>query len=253
MSANARDDRIMDRLSDQIVDMNLETMASMFLWSIRPTAFIGSQLAIVFMQPLLSVFSNAGIEYISFFSVRGNVEKLLERIEEKIKIREDEKSRIKVLQKEISSRYGIVLSLAPGVSVEYHDDTQTKIIRIEKETSGLILIHIKLVPSTTDLAREVSNHLHNENTRAALGFPQDTKLVVVQESKKRGFRGHNLVTMMCEWNDRNGNGILQCNGLYCTRSNRLFVSDLKSGPYQSEEGRARIDSLKQMWNSFKCH
>ena len=106
--------RIIEKISDEIVKRRLETMAIMFLETIKPLSFVGSQLAITFVGPFLGIFGNLGVDYIMFFNKHENVEKLLKRIEEKIKILDEEEKKAKQQSKSISTTYGIKLDLTPG-------------------------------------------------------------------------------------------------------------------------------------------
>ena len=68
----------------------------MFLESVKPIVFIGSQMGQFFIAPFLSIFGNLGIDYIKFFEKRENVEKLLQKLEEQIKIRDEDKRIAKI-------------------------------------------------------------------------------------------------------------------------------------------------------------
>jgi hypothetical protein len=80
----------------------LEAAAVMFLESIKPISFIGSQFSMVLVAPYLSIFGDMGIDYIKFFEKRENVERLLKRLEDEIKVRDEDKQKAKV-----QKRFGI--------------------------------------------------------------------------------------------------------------------------------------------------
>lgn len=76
-------DDLIDKLAKMIVERHLGVVAIVFLESVKPLTFLGSQL-MVFFDPFVSVFFKPD-DYRRFYEMiedRKNVEKLIEKIEE---------------------------------------------------------------------------------------------------------------------------------------------------------------------------
>jgi hypothetical protein len=73
--------KLIDDIARMIVDRGLETPAIMLLEVARPISFIASQLAVVTLSPLLWLFELEGSKYTAVFMKRGNVERIINRIE----------------------------------------------------------------------------------------------------------------------------------------------------------------------------
>jgi hypothetical protein len=75
------EERLIDNIARTIVDYGLEAPAIMFLEVARPLSFIASQLAIVVLGSLQSLFQLEGPKYTGLFVKKENVSKIIERIE----------------------------------------------------------------------------------------------------------------------------------------------------------------------------
>ncbi|UCE95520.1 MAG: hypothetical protein JSV51_07290 [Candidatus Bathyarchaeota archaeon] len=78
-----RSEYLLDKLSRWIVDHHLETPAVMFLESMKPLSFIGSQMWLMYGVPLLGIVvdERESSELGLLFENRENVEALIQRIE----------------------------------------------------------------------------------------------------------------------------------------------------------------------------
>jgi hypothetical protein len=87
-----KEEEIVETIASRIVNNRLEAAAMLFLIPFRPISPIASQLTLLPFAPLLEAFNIPGFDYVSFLRNSDNVSNLLQRIEEKAKIR-DEKNR----------------------------------------------------------------------------------------------------------------------------------------------------------------
>jgi hypothetical protein len=84
--------RLIDNIARIVVDNGLEAPAVMFLEAAKPLSFIGSQLAILALGPLQWLFELEGPKYTGLFMKRENVGKIIDRIEELTKGKDQAKS-----------------------------------------------------------------------------------------------------------------------------------------------------------------
>jgi len=75
------ENRLIDGLARTIVSRGLEVPAIMLLEVTRPISFLASQLAVVALGPLLWLFELEGSKYAAVFMKRGNVGRIIDRIE----------------------------------------------------------------------------------------------------------------------------------------------------------------------------
>ncbi len=73
--------KLIDDIARMIVNKGFETPAIMLLEVSRPISFIASQLAVVALGPLLWFFNLEGPKYAALFMKRGNVGRIIDRIE----------------------------------------------------------------------------------------------------------------------------------------------------------------------------
>jgi len=73
--------KLIENLARAIVNRGLEAPAIMFLETVRPIAFLLSQLGVVALGPLLWFFDLEGSKYTAVFMRRGNVGKIIDRVE----------------------------------------------------------------------------------------------------------------------------------------------------------------------------
>lgn len=73
--------RLIDDIAKIIVNRGFETPAILLLEASRPISFIASQLAVVALGPLLWLFDLEGPKYTAVFMKRGNVGRIIDRIE----------------------------------------------------------------------------------------------------------------------------------------------------------------------------
>ncbi len=78
-----KQEELLDKLAKKIAKWQMGVPAIMFLESIKPLSFIGSQV-LVFLDPLVkSVFTSSDYdEYTKLMEDRGNVELLIRKIED---------------------------------------------------------------------------------------------------------------------------------------------------------------------------
>jgi hypothetical protein len=82
-------DRLIDRIAGEVVKRRLETPAILFLEMHRPLQFLSSQALIVFTPLLAVAFNPLNLEKLSLLMQdRSNLDRLVERIEERAAERE---------------------------------------------------------------------------------------------------------------------------------------------------------------------
>ena len=88
-----RAEYLIDKLARWIVKHGLETPAVMFLESMKPLSFIGSQMWLMYAVPMLGIVvdEHESSEFGLLFEDRRNVEALIRRVEELV--READKKR----------------------------------------------------------------------------------------------------------------------------------------------------------------
>ena len=253
--------RMMDRIASEVIKRRLETVAIMFLESIKPMSYVGSQLAMVFVGPFLAVFGDLGINYIKFFDKRENVEKLLQKIEEQTKIRDEEEKKAKEDGKLISNRFRFRLDLLPGFSLR-EDVTRCEessgilgISRKESDGGGFVAICFEAAESSPpNLLEAISAHFEREDLRQALVLSQDTILRMVKSDGIK-IRGHQACAVTYEWREPAGrNGIAESYGLWCNKTRRLLILSMKTGPLSGAKvEKDQIRDLRIVFGSLKCH
>lgn len=75
------ENELIDDIARMIVNRGLETPAIILLEVTRPISFIASQLAVVALGPLFWLFELEGPKYTAVFMKRGNVGRIINRIE----------------------------------------------------------------------------------------------------------------------------------------------------------------------------
>jgi hypothetical protein len=241
----------------------LETMAVMFLESIKPLSFIGSQMALFFVGPFLSVFGDLGIDYIKFFDKRENVEKLLKRIEEEIKIREEEEQKAKEQTKRISAKFGFQLDFLPGFllreDVSYNEIGSGLLGIARKELTGgeFLAISFRATDSSAiDFLNEISSYINRGDVRLALMLSQDVALTELESNRDRmKIKGHRASVTTYQWSNAKGQrGIVECYGFWCHKTKRVFILGTKTGPLAGHKNeKNQTTELRMMLGSFRCH
>jgi len=253
---------MMDRIAAEVIKRRLETVAIMFLESIKPMSYVGSQLAMVFVGPFLAIFGDLGINYIKFFDKRANVEKLLQKIEEQTKIRDEEEKKAKEDGKLISSKFRFRVDLLPGFSLREEVMRcgeglgMLGISRKESAGGGFVAVSFETAEaSPASLSQTISSHLDKEDMRQALMLPQDTLLREMEKKENLKIRGHEACASIYEWRDLTGqNGIVECHGLWCNKTRRILVFGMKTGPLRGEKGeKGQVSDLRAVLGSLKCH
>lgn len=81
-SASEDDEALLARIADQVVRRRLAPVAILFLESVKPLNFVGSQL-MVFMDPILKLFVTIPDyeKLVKLLEERGGIERLIQAIE----------------------------------------------------------------------------------------------------------------------------------------------------------------------------
>jgi hypothetical protein len=252
------EERIINRITDEVMKRELETVAIMCLESIKPISFIGSQMGMVFVAPFLSAFGDLGIDYIKFFEKRENVEKLLKKLEEEIKVRDEEKKKAKEDRKLVSDKFGFGLDLLPGFSLQ--DSTYgpgSSLIGItRKDPPGFLAISFTAADSSpNEISNEISTSLNNEEMRRTLMISQDMTISKVEDGQNFKIKGHKMLMSTYQWTDGQGQrGILESYGVWCDKSKRLFLLTMRTGPLTGQKKeKTQIQDLRYLVGSLKCH
>lgn len=255
-------EKMMDKIATEVLKRRLETVAIMFLESIKPMSYIGSQLAMVFVGPFLAIFGDFGINYIKFFEKRDNVEKLLCKIEEQTKIRDEDEKKAKEDGKTISKMSNLRLDLLPGFVLRQEvtkcEKSSGTIGVSGKESTGggfVTVSYEKTESQPSSLASAISDCLKREETQQALVLPADTTLRELETKEDLRIRGHKTRMTVYEWLDSLGRrGRVECYGLWCNKSQRFFLLGMKTGPLKGDKtDKDNIRDLRTILGSLKCH
>lgn len=86
---NERQEVIMETLAAKVVEWKMSVPAILFLESMKPLNYVGSQ-ALVFFGPIVNSFFTIRDydDFVAMMEERGNIERLLQRIEAKEGVRE---------------------------------------------------------------------------------------------------------------------------------------------------------------------
>lgn len=74
--------KLIEKIAKKIVEKRLEVPAVFFLESIKPVAFVGTQISYIVFAPILYLLGPESFNYLSIFEKREDIEKLLSKIEE---------------------------------------------------------------------------------------------------------------------------------------------------------------------------
>ena len=79
-----RQEEILDRLAAKVIEWRMSVPAVLFLESVKPLNYIGSQILVFFSPIVNSVFTIRDYdEFVALMEERGNAERLLQKIEAK--------------------------------------------------------------------------------------------------------------------------------------------------------------------------
>ena len=256
------EDRIINRIADEVIKRELETVTIMFLESVKPVSYIGSQFSLAFLAPF-SVFGDLGLDYAKFFEKRENVEKLLKRIEERVKLKDEEKRRSKEQGKLVSERFGFGLEFLPGflmredASVERRPGSCVVSIAGDKSVDESVAVSFAAANSSdNDIMTAVSATLDRDDVRRALMLSQDVVLGKLEDKQNFGkIKGHKVSMRRYEWNDSQAQkGIIEAYGIWCDKTKRLFVMALRTKSLLGQKiEKDRIRDLRFMLGSLRCH
>ena len=76
------EEKLIGNIAKAVVDYGLEAPAIMFFEATKPLSFIASQLAIVALGPLQSLFQVEAPKYTGLFMKKENVSRIVDRIEQ---------------------------------------------------------------------------------------------------------------------------------------------------------------------------
>jgi hypothetical protein len=239
---------------------DLETIAIMFLESIKPISFVGSQLSMVFVMPFLSIFGDLGIDYIKFFEKRQNVEKLLKRLEEEVKVKDEERQKAKAQRKLVSETFGFQIDFSPGFILREdigYTQPDSGVVGIAKKNSdGFIAISFAPIdPQPKDILNEVSTNINRDDVRRALALSPDMLLRKLESKQNVGkIKGHRISMETYEWNQQAEKGIVEGYGVWCDKTKRLFVLTLRTVALTEQKiEKNQIQELRNMLSSLRCH
>ncbi|HAI20596.1 MAG TPA: hypothetical protein DCM14_01630 [Clostridiales bacterium UBA8153] len=84
-----RRDEICQAIAERVAHFGMITPAIIFLEMHRPISFLGSQ-AMHFFSPIVGVFFSSFEEYAFFFEDRGNIDRLVQKLEELARKQDEE-------------------------------------------------------------------------------------------------------------------------------------------------------------------
>ncbi len=96
-----RKKQLIDKIATEIVKRGLETPAIMFLETIKPLAWVGAELSIVYVIPFVKAYIQHPVvdEIVALFHDRDAVEQLIRRIEELVEIEKQKERALKEARK----------------------------------------------------------------------------------------------------------------------------------------------------------
>jgi hypothetical protein len=102
---------LVEKIASYVVERELQTPAILFLQSFKPNAILGSQLAIVTMSPYFGLFDLThewGPRLIQLMQEQSNIERIIQRIEELSKERNDARKaeKMKLKDQQVPSKRG---------------------------------------------------------------------------------------------------------------------------------------------------
>ncbi len=255
------EERVMNKISQEVVKRGMETMAIMFLESVKPLSFIGSQLAITFVGPFLGLFGNLGVDYIMFFNKHENVEKLLKRIEAQVQIKDEEEKRAKTDSKTVSKTHGIKVQLPPGfvhVPESSEGEKEKGIIVLGRTVEGDPARGVIKFEGCPDEPSSLSDILFNHVSCSEVKKAALLEGMSLRESgrdDKVKVAGHKTFLLKQAWCDESGkNGNLECYGLWCGKSKRYFTLMVRSGALKGDKtDKETMRNLRTVFGGFKCH
>jgi len=234
----------------------------MFLELIKPVSYIGSQMTLAFGGPFLSVFGYVGVDYIKFFEKPENPERLLQKIEEEVKVRDEESKKAKEQGKLLKQKFGFRVDLLPGFSLreEAPYGTTTSLIGIMRKESaggGFLAISFSMADSTPpDFLYELSMSLSKEDMRKELMLSQDMLLSMQGNEQDFGkIGGHKTSRVSYLWSGMGGkNGIVECYGLRCDKTRRIFVLGMRTAALTGQKSeKSQVQELRYVLGSLRCH
>ncbi len=92
---------LIDKIATEIVKRGLETPAIMFLETIKPLAWVGAELSIVYVMPFVKAYIQHPIvdEIVALFHDRDAIEQLIRRIEELVELEKEKEKALKEARK----------------------------------------------------------------------------------------------------------------------------------------------------------
>lgn len=87
------EEKLINKLAEEIVKRELELPASLLLEVYSPVSGYFTTLGFFYGFPFISMLGDTGFDYTSLFMKRENVKKLINKIEEKKKERDEKKQR----------------------------------------------------------------------------------------------------------------------------------------------------------------
>ncbi len=76
------EDELIEKLAKKIIDIRMDSVAIFLLESFGPMGRVWSQLALLYLQPLLILLGSYGEAFLNILKDPAKVEKLVRRIEE---------------------------------------------------------------------------------------------------------------------------------------------------------------------------
>jgi len=90
-----KEEELIEKIAQKIIDSDLDPIAIMFLNTIKPISNITGELGYFFLAPYLPILDEKGYDFIDTFEKRENIERIIKRVERlsKEKAREERKNR----------------------------------------------------------------------------------------------------------------------------------------------------------------
>lgn len=87
--SSEKEQLMIEKIAQKVVQNKIETAVLFYLQATQPTIPIQSALGIMFVAPFLECFGIRGYDYLTLLMKAENVDKLMKRIEELVKERDN--------------------------------------------------------------------------------------------------------------------------------------------------------------------
>jgi hypothetical protein len=254
-------ERIVEKISKEVVKRDLELPANMFLESIYPVANYGTQLFTLGVGSWLYFIWESGYDYSSFFMNRENVRKLIERIDQRSQERDEKRRKSKETSEQIAKERGLKLYVPLAFEVKRNE-------------SGPLNGVLELVSDEGNIHRSFMVVYRNAETDAFPTYADFERFALCSEvtdllgiqmiihpdegRMRRQVRigGHTAFSFGNKMDSTAlGSGSVTFFGFWCDETRRSFViaALTADGSGDSKSHEKALRQILEVLRSFECH